>query len=121
MRLCIPTSTDEGAASAVYGHFGSAPFFVILDTETGAVETVENGDAHHAHGMCQPLSRLDGKKIDAVICGGMGMRAVAALRQAGIRAFRAGEGRAADVAGLLSAGKLEEITPENACSSHGCH
>jgi hypothetical protein len=33
MKICIPTETNEGKSAAVYGHFGSAPYFTIIDTE----------------------------------------------------------------------------------------
>ena len=36
MKVCFPTQTNEGLAAAVYGHFGSAPFFTLCDTQDGA-------------------------------------------------------------------------------------
>ena len=45
MRICIPTETDMGQEAKVYGHFGSAPYFTIYDTEE---MTLEN--ACHQHG-----------------------------------------------------------------------
>ena len=34
MKVCFPTETLQGLDSRVYGHFGSAPGFVIVDTGT---------------------------------------------------------------------------------------
>lgn len=46
-------------SSPVYGHFGLAPGFVIVDTQTSGVEEIENSDLHHAaRGMCQPFKAL---------------------------------------------------------------
>ena len=53
MKLCIPTETNEGKSATVYGHFGSAPYFTIVDTEKDTVEVIDNANQHHAHGMCQ--------------------------------------------------------------------
>jgi hypothetical protein len=60
MKICFPTENLKGLDSIVYGHFGSAPGFVIVDTESTDIEEIKNGDLHHAHGMCQPLKALGG-------------------------------------------------------------
>ena len=121
MKLCIPTETKEGKEAQVYGHFGSAPYFTIVDTEKDSVEVINNANEHHAHGMCQPMNALMGKKIDAVVTGGMGAGAVQKLNQGGIKAYRAIPGTVADIVTEFTKGGLEEITVQNACAHHGCH
>jgi len=121
MKLCIPTKTDDGKAAKVHEHFGSAPYFVIYDTETDTAEVINNINQHHSHGMCQPLSSLGGKKIDAVVCSGMGARAVQKLNEGGIRAFRAIPGTVENIASQFLKGSLKEITAADACTQHGCH
>jgi predicted DNA-binding protein (UPF0251 family)/predicted Fe-Mo cluster-binding NifX family protein len=121
VRICIPTSTNEGKTAPVHGHFGSAPYFTIYDTATGDVEVIDNANEHHSHGTCQPMSALTGRKIDAVVCAGMGARAVQKLNGGGIKVYRAVEGTVADIAGQFLKGGLEEITAENACTQHHCH
>ena len=44
MKLCIPTETNEGKNAKVYGHFGSAPYFTIVDTEKDTVEVIDNAN-----------------------------------------------------------------------------
>lgn len=119
MKLCIPTTTD-GLSAVVHEHFGSAPFFSVYDTETKAVEVIDNVQEHHAHGMCQPLSALAGRSIDAVVCGGMGARAVQKFNDSGINVYRAVPGTVSDIARLFSEGVLEEITLANSCAHHSC-
>lgn len=121
MRLCVPTETNKGATAQVYGHFGSAPFFTIYDTTTKRAEIIDNANQHHAHGACHPMASLDGKKIDAVVCGGMGARAVQRLNEAGLKAYRAIPGTVEEIAAQFVKGGLEEITPLNGCMGHGCH
>ena len=120
MRVCIPTETNEGKESQVYGHFGSAPYFTIYDTVSSKFEIIDNANQHHAHGTCQPLSGLADKKISAVICGGMGVRAVAMLNNAGIKAYRSPCEKVDDVIVKYLAGNLKEITIDNACANHDC-
>jgi predicted Fe-Mo cluster-binding NifX family protein len=121
MKICIPTETNKGKEAAVYGHFGSAPFFTIYDTAKDSVEIIANANEHHSHGMCQPMAALNGKGVNAVVTGGAGAGAIQKLNQGGIKVYRAVSGTVADVAAQLAAGKLEEMSFHNACSHHGCH
>ena len=41
MKICFPVQKNEGMSSLVYGHFGSAPIFLVLDTETNAVAAIK--------------------------------------------------------------------------------
>jgi len=121
MRVCIPTTTKDGKNAAVHGHFGSAPYFTIYDTDKDSIEVIDNSNEHHSHGTCQPLGALADRKIDAVVCGGMGARAVQKLNDSGIKVYRSGAASVADVAGQFLKGGLAEITAENACNQHRCH
>lgn len=121
MRICIPTETNDGKTAMVFGHFGSAPYFTIYDTDKDSVEVIDNSNQHHSHGMCQPMGSLTDKHIDAVVCGGMGGRAVQKLNEGGIKAYRAIAGTVEDIVKQFAKGGLEEVTIENACARHGCH
>lgn len=121
MRICVPTATAEGAKATAFGHFGSAPHFTIYDTATKAVEVVANAGQHHAHGMCHPMAMLEGRRIDAVVCAGIGARALQRLNEGGIKVYRAVPGTVEDVVGKIEAGELEEMTLETTCAGHGCH
>ncbi|MBN2107888.1 MAG: NifB/NifX family molybdenum-iron cluster-binding protein [Deltaproteobacteria bacterium] len=121
MKICIPTETGEGKTASVYGHFGSAPYFTIYDTEAQALEVVDNVNSHHEHGTCNPIAALQGRAVDVVVTGGMGARAVMMLNDQGIKVFRAVPGTVDTIIGNFSAQDLEELTVHNSCASHGCH
>ncbi|MCM8792674.1 MAG: NifB/NifX family molybdenum-iron cluster-binding protein [Candidatus Omnitrophica bacterium] len=121
MRICIPTETDEGLKAVVYAHFGSAPYFTIYDTDKDSIEIINNTDMLHAHGACQPTKTLGAKKIDTLVCLGMGVRAVQRLNASRIKAYRIGQGTVEEVINQFKQGLLEEITLESACSQHRCH
>jgi len=121
MRICIPTETNEGKSAVVYGHFGSAPYFTIVDTEKDSIKIINNANQHHAHGMCQPMNALTGKSIDAVVTGGMGSRAIQKLNEEGIKTYRTIPGTVADIVSQFAKSGLEEITVQNACAQHGCY
>ena len=121
MKICIPTDTNEGIKSRICDHFGSARFFAIYDTESKSVQVLENSNSHHVHGTCHPLSVLNDKEIDAVVCRGMGLRAVNVLKEAGIKAFKVDVSTVEEVAEKCQKSDLEAITPDSACKDHDCH
>ena len=121
MRICIPTETDAGKEARVYGHFGSAPYFTIYDTEKDVCETVDNSNQHHAHGTCHPMDTFGSKRIDAVVCAGMGVRAIQKLKEAGIQVYKASGATVEEIIEKYQANELEEITLKDACNRHGCH
>ena len=118
MRLCIPIESDQGIESIPYGHFGSAPGFLVYDTEHDTWQVQDNSDQDHAHGMCHPLKALTGQSIDAVIAGGIGARAIERLNEMGITVYRAAPGTVKDNVERHKAGKLTLITPAQACGHH---
>ena len=125
MKIAFPTQEDKGLDSEVYGHFGSAANFVIVDLETGEHRLANNPDQHHLHGQCQPLKALDGNQVDAVIVGGIGGGALNKLTASGIKVYRASQGTVAANMDLMKQGRLEEFTPAFTCAGHtiggGCH
>ncbi len=119
MKLCIPVTKDDGLKSPVCAHFGSAPLFLVVDTESGDCRTIANNNQHHAHGMCQPLAVLAGEAMDAIAVGGIGMGALGKLQTAGVRVYLAEQATVAATLAALAAGDLAEIDPGRACSQHG--
>jgi predicted Fe-Mo cluster-binding NifX family protein len=121
MKICFPTQDSAGFSAVLFGHFGSAPFFTIVNSETDELETISNRNEHHQHGNCTPMQSLQGKNIEAVICRGMGRRAVQALKDAGITVF-IGEGRTVEHSlQKFRDNQLKALTVEDACQGHGHH
>jgi predicted Fe-Mo cluster-binding NifX family protein len=118
MKVCIPVEEYRGLDSLVYGHFGSAPVFALVDTETLAVEPLGNRDHDHQHGACSPLKALDGHQINAIIVGGIGPGAIRGLQQAGIGVFRCVGGTVAEAVRRFNADELPALTLAQACGGH---
>jgi len=124
MNLCIPVTEGAGLSSPVSGHFGSAPSFVIVDSDTGVCRAISNRDSHHSHGACQPLASLAGEGVDAVVVGGIGAGALNKLQAAGVSVFLSEEPTVEAVLAALKAGTLQLTTPATACAHHRhdqCH
>lgn len=121
MKLCFPVTTDSGLDSAVYGHFGSASGFVVVDSDTGALVTITNGGEHHTHGACTPLKALAGIGVDAVIVGEIGGGALSMLKQAGIAVYRTQAPTVSENVTLFRKGAFSEaFSAACECHGHGC-
>ena len=56
MKIGFPVNSPEGLQSEVYGHFGSAPAFVIVDS-AGELRTLVNADHSTRTGSAAPSAR----------------------------------------------------------------
>ena len=112
----IPVSENKGMESVPFGHFGSAPEFVICDLESNEVKSINNGDLGHEHGKCQPLKALEGNKVDAIIVGGIGAGAIMKLNAMGTKVYRGVNDTIEANLKLLQENKLQELSKDDACS-----
>jgi predicted Fe-Mo cluster-binding NifX family protein len=119
MTVCIPVEAPLGTASPICAHFGSAPYFLIVDTDDGSSRVLPNRNQHHAHGMCQPLAALQGERIDAFVLAGIGMGALNKLLSSGLRVFHAPPTTVEHALAALTAGELRVLSPDEACGHHG--
>ena len=121
MQICIPVIEDRGLESRVSGHFGSAPAFMIVDTESLVCRAIGNNNQHHAHGRCQPLAALAGEEVDGIVVGGIGMGALMKLQAAGITVFRAEHPTVAEAVCAYKDGRLQPVAHDGACAAHHGH
>ena len=119
MKICIPTEDNQGLDSRLCGHFGSAPFFALADTDSGEVEIKPNPGREHSHGKCQPVERIDPNRTDAVVCQGMGKRAVSSLQRAGVEVLITSADTIRDAISQAGQGGLRPLSVEEACGGHG--
>ena len=122
MKVCFPVQKDSGLDSMVYSHFGSAPAFIIVDTEQAVAASVNNNDMHHAHGACNPFMAMAGNQVDAVVVGGIGGGALRKLNAEGVRVYRSLEASVRGNLNLLQENKLPELTMDHTCGGgqEGC-
>jgi predicted Fe-Mo cluster-binding NifX family protein len=122
MKIGFAVQENEGMESRVYDHFGSAPAFLIVDTERGDVLTVNNRDLNHVHGACNPVMALDGKSVDSMVVGGRGAGALVKLNALGIKVYGASAPTIKENISLLNENRLQELSVDNSCRAHqgGC-
>lgn len=120
MKICIPVKENKGLESIPYNHFGSAPFFLVVDTETNDVTAINNGDLNHEHGKCQPIKAIGGADIDVVLVLGIGAGAINKLNSMGVKVFKANPTSLKENIDLFNDNKLIEFSPANSCTGHNC-
>jgi len=113
MKVCIPTYKG-GLDDYVCEHFGRAESFTIYDTETGEVKVVRNTSEHFG-GIGRPPELIRAAGADAVICSGMGAKAIALFKSFGIKVYMGASGRVRDAIDQFLAGKLVEADESMGC------
>jgi len=112
----------------VFQHFGHTENFKIYEVQDGKIVS-ENviGTNGSGHGALAGMLKEQG--VDALICGGIGGGAKAALCEAGIKLYGGVTGNADAAANALAQGSLSfdsEKTcshhehAEGSCGEHGC-
>lgn len=114
LRIAVTYENGE-----VFQHFGHTRQFKLYDVNNGVImgsSVVDtNGSGHGA--LAGVLSAL---QVDALICGGIGGGAQAALAAAGIKLYGGVSGSADRAAQALAAGALA-YNPDVMCNHHGEH
>ena len=119
MIICIPVNDNQGLSSTVCAHFGSAPLFMFVNTETGECRAKTNDNQHHDHGMCRPLAILEGESVEGLVVGGIGAGALAKLAASGIAVYAATHATVSQTVEAYKAGTLKKVEPHMACAQHG--
>jgi len=120
MKICIPTLENKEGDSKVSQHFGSAPFFLIYDSEKKSFQSINNRNQHHEHGACSPLKTFSDDAFDAIVVNGIGERAMTLIKEKGMKVYKTSAFTVADIIKQFNSGNLTEIDPECCCEGHGC-
>jgi predicted Fe-Mo cluster-binding NifX family protein len=119
MKICFPVESDQGLDSKVSDHFGSAPLFLITDTDSNETTLIANADQHHAHGACNPLQALQGSRIQGIAVRNIGAGAVGHLTRSGLLVYKAIGDTVRENVEKLAAHTLPEYSASAGCSGHG--
>ena len=119
MKIAI-TSTGKTLDSQVDPRFGRAAYFLIVDTDSGKFEALEN-DAVSAGGGAgvSAAKTVADAGAKAVLTGNCGPNAERTLSAAGIKLYTALTGTAAQALELFRSGKLSQASGPNVSSHFG--
>jgi predicted Fe-Mo cluster-binding NifX family protein len=113
MEVCFPVVNDEGSASTIYGHFASAPLFVVVDAATGQSTAIANCDPDSPYAGCNPFAALNNRKFDGIVVGGANDESVRVMNMCGFRMYQAESASVAENLALFEAGDLLELEVVN--------
>ena len=117
MKICVPTMGEKGLSETVCEHFGQAPSFTIVDTQTDGIRVVLNTSEHYG-GVGTPPEILSKEGVEVMLCGGLGQKAVKMFEGFGVEVYVGASGTVKNAIDAYQSGKLSEATDANACKEH---
>jgi len=110
MKIAI-TATGADLNAQLDPRFGRTQYFIIVDPETMAFETIENTGVGASHGAgIQAGQLMSSKDVSAVITGSVGPNAFQTLTAAGIQIFQSPKGTVKQAVEAYKNGQLQPIT-----------
>jgi len=120
MKICFPITTGEGLDSSIYGHFASAPWFLIVDIGSGQSCVVANCDPNDIYAGCNPFMALRDLKLDGIVVGGIGNDALRTMNMCGFRVYQTESPSVRENVELYESKKLQELVVLNSDSEGKC-
>ena len=101
MKIAV-TSSGRDLDADIDPRFGRCPYFALIDTESGAIETLANPFIDAAGGAgTQTAQWILEHDVHALVTGRCGPKAMVVLEDAGIRVIEGASGKVQDAAGLV--------------------
>ena len=117
MKICIPTMGENGLDNLVGEHFGRVPTYTIVNLETNEVKVIPN-TSEHAGGYGYPPEIMAREGVDAMVCRGLGRRAISMFEQLGIEVYIGASGTVKDAVEAFKKGTLKKASEDDACAKH---
>ena len=111
MKVCFPITVAEGLQSRLYGHFSSAPFFIVVDNQSLDFEIIENCDPKNPLNGNNPFAALQGKTLDAIVVEGISDAALQTMNMCGFRVYATATGNLEQTMKQLEGHQLQELEP----------
>ena len=118
MRVCIPTANDGGLEDIISEHFGRASTFTIVDLYSGETKVIRN-ESVHMGGRLYPPEIMARERVDAMICKGIGVKALMRFSELGIDVYISEEGgKVKDILESFRRGDLKKAGLGDGCPGH---
>ncbi|MBM4464134.1 MAG: dinitrogenase iron-molybdenum cofactor biosynthesis protein [Chloroflexi bacterium] len=113
MRIAISADDQNGLDSVVSPHFGRCPYYILVDVEGQEVKAVQEVDnpyyGQHSPGMVPGF--IHSQRVNVMLTGGMGHRAIGFFEQYGIEAVSGASGTVRHALERYLGGELQGVQP----------
>jgi len=109
---------EKGLDEQVGEHFGRVPTYTIVDTDTDEVKIIDN-TSEHLGGTGYPPEIIAKTGAEAMVCSGLGRRAILMFEELGIMVYVGAYGTVRNAIQMWKDGRLQKASDENACKQHG--
>jgi predicted Fe-Mo cluster-binding NifX family protein len=107
-------------ASTIYGHFASAPWFLIVDTVIRQTYVLANCDEKNPFAGCNPFIALRDRQLDGIVVGGIGDDALRTMNMCGFRVYQARSSSVQNNVELFEQHVLTEVELQNSHLEGNC-
>ena len=122
--VAVPSEEPGGLDAKPSAHFGHCAAYTVAKISDGKIGDVRiEPNRGHEHGGCvQPVQELARQGVTVLLAGGMGMRPLNAMHEAGIKVFyTVSEPSVRSALEAFAAGKLQAFGEESLCRGHCGH
>ncbi len=121
MRIAISVEKKNDLDSTVAHHFGRCPFFAIVDVEGTEIQTIEviENPFFSGHEVGEVPGFIKEQKVDVMLSGGMGGRAIQFFKELDIEASTGADGTVRSALKGYFGGELSEAAPCVESVEHG--
>jgi predicted Fe-Mo cluster-binding NifX family protein len=118
MKICI-TSTGPTLDSDMDPRFGRCQYFLFIDSDTRALEAVENPNLSASGGAgIQSAQLVANKGVEALITGQVGPNAFTTLQAAGIKILTGASGKVREVLEKYQKGQISSSAQGPTVKAH---
>jgi len=121
MRIAVSADTNQGLESQVAHHFGRCPFFALVEVEDNKIKSVSviDNPFYAGHEVGQVPSFINEQKVDVMLSGGMGGRAIQFFSQFDIEPATGAAGTVENAVNSYLEGKIKGASSCAESEAHG--
>ena len=121
MKIAVSAETNQDLESQVAHHSGRCPFFALVEVEENKIQSVSviDNPFFAGHEVGQVPNFINEQKVDVMLSGGMGGRAIQFFSQFGIEPATGASGTVEYAVNCYLEGKIQGASSCAESEAHG--
>lgn len=120
MKITFPTNDDKGLEGQLADHFGRAPTFTIIDSETEELNVIDNSGEHFGGRQSAPVLVIN-NGTNVLICKALGRKAIARFAESNIDVYITEKLTVKNALEAYKKQELRKATDNEACAESKNH